>query len=899
LDNIDGRDIEVGIALLELPAQGGKPAGLILRPLVPSDVGTTLQLTDTLKLELRAGSDVGTSFGVLLRPDEISVKFPLQEGAVLPEAGFGITLRYSPDRPALLLGTPGRSRLELKGAATSFNLDLKDGQLELRLQAAPEELRFVIAAADLDGFLGDFLGSGNPIIPVALGVEWSNRTGFNFTGGAGLEISTHPHLSLGPISVERVDLAIKSTFDSGHPPDLKLQVRTVLAGAIGPVTFSADGLGVTLSLVFADGNAGPFEIDYGFTPPKGLGIAVDAGPIAGGGFLSFEEDKARYAGALELSVFEYSVKAIGFVETKLPNGTPGYSFVILISTEFPPIQLGLGFTLDGVGGLIAINRRLDVEALRAGMLTGSVDDVLYPNDPIAEAPRIISELAILFPPAPNHFVFAPTALISWATIVRAELAIVFEPPSPLRVTLLGLISSILPTEDTAIVTLHIAVLGKIDFARLRVAIDAKLYDSNVAGFPLTGDMAARVEWGFPPTVVIALGGLNPHFAPPPDFPKLDRLTIVLGSGDNPKLTCQAYLAMTANTLQFGVRAELYAAAAGFNIRGWVNFDCLIQRFPFSFRADMAGDVAFRRGEQVLASVHLEASLTGPVPWHLWGKASLSLWLIDVSVPFNITFGLRLPLPLPVYNPWSLLQAAIKDIRNWSTELPTAAFRAVTLKTVLNALDPGGAAILRQNVVPLNRKITRFRAAKLEGPDRYRVTLVRINSSLQAEANPVTEYFAAAEFDDLTDTEKLSRPSFERMDAGISVGDGVISTGSSIGAKLEYETIILDAPWRRRSGPRYSLAQDLQLLMLENGASVHAPLKSTGLKKFATSTPPKLSMEDDLFAIASTLDGTAIPGLTAATTKGVALGALADHLKGHPEDRGRLQVVPEYELVGTP
>src|SRR5262249_51870431 len=154
-----------------------------------------------------------------------------------------------------------------------------------------------------------------------------------------------------------------------------------------------------------------------------------------------------YAGALELSMFEFSVKAIGFIETKPPNGAPGYSFLILISTEFTPIQMGLGFTLNGVGGLIAINRRLDVEALRAGMLAGSVDDVLYPRDPIGDAPRIISELAVLFPPAPNHFVFAPTAFIGWGTptIVRAELGIVFEPPSPLRVTLLGLISSTLPT----------------------------------------------------------------------------------------------------------------------------------------------------------------------------------------------------------------------------------------------------------------------------------------------------------------------------------------------------------------------------------------------------------------------------------------------------------------------
>jgi hypothetical protein len=175
----------------------------------------------------------------------------------------------------------------------------------------------------------------------------------------------------------------------------------------------------------------------------------------------------------------------------------------------------------------------------------------------------------------------------------------------------------------------------------------------------------------------------------------------------------------------------------------------------------------------------------------------------------------------------------------------------------------------------------------------------MNSMSQVEFASVTEYFSAAQFDDLTDTDKLSRPSFERMDSGASVGADAIATGSSVGAKLEYETIILDSPWQRRPAPRYTVLQDLQLLMLEQGASVRSPLKSTGLNKFRSAAPSRLSMDQDLFAIASTLDATAVPGLTAATTKGAALAALADHLNAHPEDRGRLQVVPESELVDTP
>jgi hypothetical protein len=253
-DNILGNEVEVGLALMKLPPQSGKPAGLILQPLVPQELGESYVLRENLKLDLRAGTDVSSTFGiVLLPPDVISVKYPGHDGTPLPDAGFGVTLTYAPPTSAMLLGSPGKSRLEMKGAATSFNLGFTNGQLELQFQAAPQNLQMVICAADLDGFLGQLLGSGEKTIPITLAAQWSNRTGFNFTGGAGLEVSTHPHWSLGPLRIDRLDLAIKSTFDTGHPPDLKAEVTTALSGVLGPVTFSADGIGVGLALVFSEG----------------------------------------------------------------------------------------------------------------------------------------------------------------------------------------------------------------------------------------------------------------------------------------------------------------------------------------------------------------------------------------------------------------------------------------------------------------------------------------------------------------------------------------------------------------------------------------------------------------------------------------------------------------------
>ena len=913
--NIDGTEVEIGLALLELPAEGDKHAGLILQPLVPQQIGqntSNFQITDNVTLELRTGTDIATTLGVLLRPspDDISVKYPFQPGSALPEAGFGVTLHYAPPSPNVLLGTPGKSRLELKGAKTSFNLDLRNGQLELQLQAAPQDLQVVIAAADLDGFLGQLLGSGEKKIPVTLVTQWSNRTGFDFTGGAGFQISTHPHWSLGPLQIDRLDLGIKSSFEPGHPPDLKAEVTTALAGNLGPVTFTADGIGVSLSVDFAEGNAGPFDISYGFTPPHGLGIRVDAGPIVGGGFLSFEPDKGRYSGALEVAVFSVAVKAIGFVETKLPDGQPGYSFVIVVSAEFNPIQLGLGFTLNGVGGLAALHRSLATDTLQASLLNGSADYILFPKDPIGNAPRIISDLSNIFPPAQGHYVFGPTALIGWGTptLITAKLAIVLELPSPVRLTLLGQITATLPNDQAAVIRLHVAIFGRLDFAKKLLSIDASLFDSKIAGYTISGDMAVRLSWGDQPNLVVSLGGLNPHFEPPADFPTLKRLTINLSSGDNPRLTCQSYLALTPNTVQFGARAELYAAAAGFNIKGFVSFDCLIHLLPLSLLADLAADMAFRHGDSVLASVHLEASLSGPSPWHIWGKASLSLWLFDVSVPFDVTFGESLPLELPPVDPWPLLQAALQDVRNWTSTLPAAALQATTPAAPTNGdgpqtIEPGSGVTLRQKVLPLNRTITLFGSATPVGPDHYSVDLesVTLNNAALSDVTTVIDQFAAAQFESLSDTEKLSRPSFELMDAGILLGAETVSVGDAVGTDVDFETVILDLPWQPRGGLRYLLPLTHQLTMLENGAAAQSSLKGSGLTKFAP-TPAaasKVRMDNEEYVVANAEDTTLFADLTGAVSKGAVLASLASYVKQHPEANGRLEVIPKSEAAVTP
>ena len=73
------------------------------------------------------------------------------------------------------------------------------------------------------------------------------------------------------------------------------------------------------------------------------------------------------------------------------------------------------------------------------------------------------------------------------------------------------------------------------------------------------------------------------------------MRFALSSGNNPRLTCESYFAITANTVQFGARAQLYAAAYGFSVEGDIGYDVLLQIAPLHFVADFHAKVALKRG----------------------------------------------------------------------------------------------------------------------------------------------------------------------------------------------------------------------------------------------------------------------------------------------------------------
>ncbi len=297
----------------------------------------------------------------------------------------------------------------------------------------------------------------------------------------------------------------------------------------------------------------------------------------------------------------------------------------------------------------------------------------------------------------------------------------------------------------------------------------------------------------------------------------------------------------------------------------------------------------------------------PSPWHAWGKATFT-FIFRVSFDFDARFGQQLPqTSVPRIDPWDEhLKPAIEEASNWSTSLPVSAQQVVSIAEPhsdqpINLLDPLGEITFRQKAVPLNRKLTKFGEAELSGPRRYDIDKIKIGKN-DARWEPIQDHFAPAQFEQMSNAEKLSRPSFEKMAAGVKVGGNDCKYGVALPKELIYETSIIDAPWKVRSdkqGPKeakYHLPEGHQEQMAIGGAAAFSLLKTSGNARYM---PPAnetslVGFADEQYVIVNT-DDLSQTNIAAPTTKGAAFQALDDYLAEHPEQCGKCQVIPICEL----
>jgi hypothetical protein len=871
---------------------------------IPDNFTLALKVSELTTLELKVTGGFKDDFKWLFSaPADFSVLSSNDINAGIALNVFALPVPPSDKLSLLSLTNVGHidaSKVNCGVALTyQSGASLSDSTLNLVIETSINGGKLEVSFGN-DGFLSEVTQAESYKVSFDLALLYSIKDGLQIKGSGGPEIQLPVNIEAGPIRLSNVTISIHPDSES-IPIDVSADIR----GVFGPITMVVERVGLrsTFSFPEVDGNLGPLDLDIGFRPPSGVGLSVDGGGFKGGGFLEFEPEQARYSGMLELEFQgRFTLKAIGLLNTRLPNGQSGFSLLIVISSEFTPIQLGLGFKLNGVGGLLGLNRTINIEPLRAGLRDNTLSSILFPTDIVANADRIISDLRQVFPPADGRFVFGPMAKITWGTptLVTVDLGLVLEIPEPVRLLILGVLRAVLPDDDASILRLQVNFLGEINFERRQLKFDASLFDSKLLGFTLSGDMALRLDFGADKNLLLTVGGFHPAFQPPPmDLPAIRRLSLSLLKGDNPRLNLEMYFAVTSNTAQFGAKLELYAAAWKFNVYGFLSFDVLFQFNPFYFIAEITAMLALRVGSSSFASIKLSLTLEGPTPWKAQGTAKFKIcWFFTLKVRFNKTFGETRNTTLPDVAVVPLLLAAFAADDNWESELPSQKHQLESIREETPGqllVHPVGTLKVSQKVAPLNVRIDRVGSQKPSDAREFQIT------NVQPPASPekVQESFAPAQFFDMSDEQKLSSPSFKQFDSGVRIGDATsLHTAYAAAREVKYELKYIDSQREQAvvTAPGFFDVDPLAFnTWTLQGAISTSPLSFARNRK-SSLAPDAVVVTQEPFAIVQNGDLKLFDELSLLDSEQAAAARLNALLEANPNLRGTLQVVPAFELA---
>jgi hypothetical protein len=250
-----------------------------------------------------------------------------------------------------------------------------------------------------------------------------------------------------------------------------------------------------------------------------------------------------------------------------------------------------------------------------------------------------------------------------------------------------------------------------------------------------------------------------------------------------------------------------------------------------------------------------------------------------------------------------LELAIKDPRNWAGETPPEGYSVVSLSAAATAdrtpIDPVGSATLRQKVCPLNQELEKFGEYRPIVHTHFQLSTVSLGGQPVNEIELSEDDFAPAHFTNLSNAQRLSSDSFDKMIGGVRLAPTTVATGPTGSRTLAYETVFVTAEGVRVEendlDPPYVPTQDQLRGMLQRSAAGRGGVRRVGAQKYMLAGRPKLfTLDAPTFLVVnacSMVKNTAIT--TSETTYTQASLALRNYEKLNPVDRNRFRVVPFY------
>ena len=593
---------------------------------------------------------------------------------------------------------------------------------------------------------------------------------------------------IGPVSFKNFIIDSGIDFDSGAMANF--DVKTSFSVGLESFSISLENLGIGMGLKFLkdDGSIGDWNFSPRFDFPTGLGIVINCSAVEGGGYISYDDEKGEFLGVLQLNV----IKKFGVGGFLLCNlGTkPGHDFnlVTLISFTFPVgIPLGMGFTLNKIGGVIGINRMIDREAMIQGVRSGTLESVFFIENLKDHINEMKTSIVAFFPEKKGQFFLGFLGKICYEPVLGVNFGLLLQAPKPTEIIIVGAVRVCIDGADDLIL-INVNFAGGINFLE-GIWFDASIVNSHIVGIDLHGDMAFRLFWGGPTKgFLLSLGGFHPAYTPEKGMMVSDMKRIGVGLNYGVlKMSLDTYLALTSNSFQIGARFDLKVDLAVCGITGYAGFDCLFQFDPFMFMFDMCAGVAVKVGSVKLMSIDLAMAVSGPRPWNARGSAKFWVLFVPIKAHFDITWGGNAKqLPSKTVEVYPLLLEQFENASNWSIRTNSLADGQVNFfeldaekedASVL-VLQPYEQVVFTQSAVPFCsdnkedkdalRQMELFNSMVPTDCDAITIASVKIGSGKSITYSKEQNDFAPSLFKNLSMDEKLSSPSYVKWDSGFTL-----------------------------------------------------------------------------------------------------------------------------------
>ena len=658
----------------------------------------------------------------------------------------GLTVRLTP--------SVGVS-LGFVGVPTSENTSF---QLRLALNDKEDRIKFVPG----DGLLSQLLPSDGISLPLDAAVTWSPYGGWKFVGigelargvavppatgqsaptpsQAATEVVTTLNQKLGPITLHERRMEVTTTAIPVLLTDENVGVRVTVTVSgtlslnikVARLTFT--GIGLVWRIPIGD-DAEAVDNPIDFKMPDGVAVAVNAPSISGGGFLQRIEapdGRVTWRGGLALRFADsFELAAFGVIEL---GGNRPYTLLLFVTVRFtPPYPLAFGLKLSTVGGLLALNRTMDVDALRDAVLgatPGALDAALFAQRPEEQLPVLLPTIDRFFPAAPGHQVAGLLVEIEWraetGTLFGHFRGVLLAELENYQFALYGTAQLGVPTlTQDHILRVRAGLEAVYDyrnkFVRVSLALTEALLFKRVR---LTGGAALLIRWGEHDEFVFTLGGFHPSFRPfiPAGLREPARLGATWRPNEFVDLNLQSYFAITSTSYQYGWSAHVEIGASWGGLRADADFNFLVMWKPRPlFELDLQFRVTARLFGCDLFSAGLRGSMSGPDPWVIEGTIYWEVCGVDMSKDFGpYQWGDDLgQIGQPQEQARRVIGDGVADPASWSVRRQAGS--AVRLRPgATDALDPRDQIDVRQTQLPLGIALEVYDANSLSDAGAWRL-----------------------------------------------------------------------------------------------------------------------------------------------------------------------------------